>query len=182
MPQFNKVLYYFESASVMFTAISNKNIKNKKRNLVEANSSSRFLWNVGKLLKVILKSRKSIQYLSWRKRLYLRERSAVKKYLGNMKNYKSFHQEFGTECMRVCRPNSDNFYSWTMLLQWNPGFIQINGKIPIRFNGARISCVSVFFHSSLIFVSQLSGRLLSVQVKIKAFYSYMSELLSVFSQ
>lgn len=95
-----------------------------------------------------------------------------------MKNYKSFHQEFGTECMRVYRPNSDNFYSWTMLLQWNPGFIQINGKIPICFNGARFSCASVFFHSSLIFLSQLSGRLLSVQVKIKAFYSYMSELLS----
>lgn len=98
-----------------------------------------------------------------------------------MKNHKSFHQEFGTECMRVYRPNSDNFYSWTMLLQWNPGSIQINGKSPIRFNGARISCVSVFFHSSLIFVSQLSGRLLSVQVKIKAFYSYVSGLLSVFS-
>lgn len=99
-----------------------------------------------------------------------------------MKNYKSFHQEFGTDCMRVYRLKSDNFYSWTILSQWNPGSIQISGKIPIHFNGARISCISVFFHSSLIFVTQLSGRLLSVQVKVTAFYSYVSGLLSVFSQ
>lgn len=99
-----------------------------------------------------------------------------------MKNCNSFHQEFGTDCMRVYRLKSDNFYSGTMLSQWNPGSIQINGKIPTHFNGARISCISVFFHSSLIFVSQLSGRLLSVQVKITAFYSYVSRLLSVFSR
>lgn len=98
-----------------------------------------------------------------------------------MKNYKSFHQEFGTDCMRVYRLKSDNFYSRTILSQWNPGSIQISGKIPIHFNGARISSISVFFHSSLIFVTQLSGRLLSAQVKITAFYSYVSGFLSVFS-